>query len=332
MNMSVADAVQFAHQHAYDTPWTEVPPGSNHTKCWTDYDKIYHEHYNGQPWCGASNCVVCHAGGWTAPAQFISVYALYQWGLQTKRFHRVTSAADLNRCKQGDLTIVGGPTEHEEFAMADAHDGQVLSHGGNTSPGREGNQFNGGAEAIKVRDWTEIYGFVVTHDLLNHPDKDPKDVPILHEPVTPQYKAEDPFGALHIWVTGTRVDIMQQHLGMESDGYYGRETAKAVEAWKKKHHWDNLDGNYAGLPFLDALSHTKAARHTDWTTLKEGDLGGKVRKLQRWLNTAIGAGLREDGNFGPATRRAVVKAKRKAHLKPDGVAGTHLWEWLAEHH
>jgi peptidoglycan hydrolase-like protein with peptidoglycan-binding domain len=45
-------------------------------------------------------------------------------------------------------------------------------------------------------------------------------------------------------------------------------------------------------------------------TLVPGSAGAEVRALQTLLN-ALGAGIAEDGDFGPATRRAVLAATER---------------------
>ncbi|WP_434311443.1 peptidoglycan-binding protein [Hominifimenecus sp. rT4P-3] len=56
-------------------------------------------------------------------------------------------------------------------------------------------------------------------------------------------------------------------------------------------------------------------------TLRRGQKGDDVRKLQRALNGTIQAGLDIDGSFGPATLRAVLEFQRQNGLNPDGNVG-----------
>jgi hypothetical protein len=56
-------------------------------------------------------------------------------------------------------------------------------------------------------------------------------------------------------------------------------------------------------------------------TLKKGDNGSEVKKLQENLNKVIGAGLSADGDFGPKTETALKNFQSKYGLEVDGVYG-----------
>lgn len=62
-------------------------------------------------------------------------------------------------------------------------------------------------------------------------------------------------------------------------------------------------------------------------TLRRPARGADVRRLQELLN-AKGAALVVDGDFGPATERAVKAAQDKAGQAVTGVADAALWAWL----
>lgn len=62
-------------------------------------------------------------------------------------------------------------------------------------------------------------------------------------------------------------------------------------------------------------------------TLKRGDNGKEVKKLQTALNK-VGAMLTPDGDFGPATRRGVLFAQDVAGHELTGIAEPLLWSWL----
>ena len=56
-------------------------------------------------------------------------------------------------------------------------------------------------------------------------------------------------------------------------------------------------------------------------TLKKKSIGTEVKKLQKNLNSVIKAKLAVDGDFGPATERAVKEFQKKFLLKIDGIYG-----------
>lgn len=62
-------------------------------------------------------------------------------------------------------------------------------------------------------------------------------------------------------------------------------------------------------------------------TLRRGDIGNEVTKLQTALNK-VGAMLESDGDFGHGTERGVLYAQDIAGHPTTGVADTALWEWL----
>lgn len=62
--------------------------------------------------------------------------------------------------------------------------------------------------------------------------------------------------------------------------------------------------------------------------VKSGDSGPAVQSLQATLNQRHGAKLAVDGQFGPATRDAVVKFQQSKNLTADGVVGVQTWAAL----
>lgn len=61
--------------------------------------------------------------------------------------------------------------------------------------------------------------------------------------------------------------------------------------------------------------------------LHEGDSGPRVKQLQTALYAA-GAGLKIDGSFGPATKKAVIAHQKKIGVGATGVVGPFLWKAL----
>ena len=56
--------------------------------------------------------------------------------------------------------------------------------------------------------------------------------------------------------------------------------------------------------------------------LKQGSSGNKVKDLQRKL------GITVDGDFGPKTKKAVIRFQLLKNLKPDGLVGAETWASL----
>lgn len=63
--------------------------------------------------------------------------------------------------------------------------------------------------------------------------------------------------------------------------------------------------------------------------LRRGSQVGAVRAVQRALNRSLGIHLAIDGQFGPATERAVVAFQLAHGLAADGLVGRHTWAELA---
>ena len=61
--------------------------------------------------------------------------------------------------------------------------------------------------------------------------------------------------------------------------------------------------------------------------LRLGSSGDAVREAQTLL-VRHGATPSPDGQFGPATQRAVIGFQRSAGLSPDGVVGPRTWRAL----
>ncbi|MFP6766359.1 MAG: serine hydrolase [Planctomycetaceae bacterium] len=73
---------------------------------------------------------------------------------------------------------------------------------------------------------------------------------------------------------------------------------------------------------------------TDHRTLKKGDFGELVEVLQRTLNARLTPSpeLAVDGDFGPATHKAVTKFQESRKISPDGIVGRQVWKTLSPLH
>lgn len=70
-------------------------------------------------------------------------------------------------------------------------------------------------------------------------------------------------------------------------------------------------------------------------TLQYGSAGAAVAELQADMNRSFSGyeamPLVVDGDFGPATKAAVVEFQRRVHLDPDGIVGPLTWLQLAKY-
>lgn len=77
-----------------------------------------------------------------------------------------------------------------------------------------------------------------------------------------------------------------------------------------------IDGGAAG-PYLSGMRN-----------LKEGDRGADVQQLQKRLILRGWLSGNADGSFGPATRKAVIEARKKLNFSPSDTADTALQQAL----
>ncbi len=131
--------------------------------------------------------------------------------------------------------------------------------------------------------------------------------------------------------SGSKVKTLQQRLislgwlSGKADGEYGGATQAAVQAFQKKSGlW--ADG-IAGPDTLEKLYSSSAKKSTTpassiGETLEEGMSGSAVRALQSRLKTLGYLSGSVDGDFGSATKTAVIAFQRNNGLTADGKAGT----------
>jgi Putative peptidoglycan binding domain len=103
--------------------------------------------------------------------------------------------------------------------------------------------------------------------------------------------------------TGTNPHNHHVHISVKSDKAHYDMTS----SWP-------LDGVAAPAP--------GQAAGTIHPTLRRGASGEAVKELQRLL------GVKDDGNFGPATEAAVREKQAAAGIVVDGIVGPHTWEVL----
>ena len=102
------------------------------------------------------------------------------------------------------------------------------------------------------------------------------------------------------------------------DGVFGTKTETALKAFqtKVKLTADGVLGPRSWCALLSAGTRP---------LLKEGMSGEAVTRVQKALNARRGAGLQEDGTFGPATAQAVKSYQSALALQVDGVVGSGTW-------
>lgn len=129
--------------------YTESPPGSNRTKYWKEYDPSW----QGQPWCvsflwwcfeKAGERMAFFGGGKTA-----SCTTLMRWYKEQGLIYMPSEV------EVGDIVIFNfhgkSEPEHCGIVVEITPAGVIKTIEGNTSPGEEGSQDNGGCVALKRR-------------------------------------------------------------------------------------------------------------------------------------------------------------------------------------
>lgn len=126
-------------------------------------------------------------------------------------------------------------------------------------------------------------------------------------------------------------------------------TKDGVQVFRWGGDWDGRPdtkhSNYDAMHFEVIATPAELAKGIDWTTvrqakfdkadpdtwptLRHGDSGPTVRRLQRELNQVAGKTLvKVDGHFGDSTRRWVRSFQRSRKLTVDGVVGVGTWTAL----
>jgi peptidoglycan hydrolase-like protein with peptidoglycan-binding domain len=134
--------------------------------------------------------------------------------------------------------------------------------------------------------------------------------------------------------TGTAVKAMQSmlknlgYITFAPDGVFGSGTETAVIEFQSRNGL-SADGK-VGAATLNALSSSKAVAAAASTTtaantkitLKKGDSGSEVTKMQKRLRELGYISFAADGKFGSGTRTGVIAFQKANKLSADGVAGS----------
>lgn len=89
--------------------------------------------------------------------------------------------------------------------------------------------------------------------------------------------------------------------------------------------WDSIAARFTGAVPIPAPAPSPGSHHR---TVRAGDYGPDVTRLQYELNVAAGVHLQEDGAFGHVTLCAVHAFQAFFHLAVDGIAGPQTWAML----
>lgn len=113
----------------------------------------------------------------------------------------------------------------------------------------------------------------------------------------------------------------QKAYGLEVDGYYGSKSkAKLTKVYNEKKAGTNdaSKKGYTGtFPVLPSRGYFILG--DGYKTLK--NYTTQIKRLQMFLNWAINAGLKVDGDYGQATKAAVTKFQKTYGLTVDGSFG-----------
>ena len=90
--------------------------------------------------------------------------------------------------------------------------------------------------------------------------------------------------------------------------------------WNPWPEW--AEGTY--VPYLNGWPARTGPEGGGEPTIEQGSTGAAVTALQRDLNI-LGYKLTVDGDFGPATRSAVITFQRRHSLSQDGIVGPLTW-------
>jgi hypothetical protein len=140
--------------------------------------------------------------------------------------------------------------------------------------------------------------------------------------------------------------IYERDEGFRSKDYYGKnphDTHVHVSVGngpdgRSTHSYDSTAAwNIDDISSAPSTPAKPTKPSTNWSAklmselplLRNGSKGLPVNRLQALLNVA-GAGVKEDGHFGPRTENAVRRFQDHANLSVDGIVGKNTWTKLVK--
>jgi peptidoglycan hydrolase-like protein with peptidoglycan-binding domain len=157
----------------------------------------------------------------------------------------------------------------------------------------------------------------------------PKPVPVVKPaPVVPAPAPRPGPRALREGDRGEDVKGWQTLVGVTPDGSFGPKTTAATKEFQRKVGLgtDGIVGPATHAKMGELLAFL-AVQKPVRPTLRRGSQGEHVRYLQQRLN-AHRAPVRVDGDFGPATVRAVQQFQRAKGLPTTGIVASRTWAAL----
>lgn len=157
--MSLSKVIEIARA---DLGYTEDPPGSNRTKYWDAYDPKM----QGQPWCVAFLWWVFQQAG--ERMAFFGGGKTASCGMLLRWYKEQGLTVPVSEVQPGDIVLLNfhGTKDTEHCGLVVDYSIRVnpktgapefvVTIEGNTTPGLEGSQDNGGSVALKNRDYWNI--------------------------------------------------------------------------------------------------------------------------------------------------------------------------------
>jgi putative peptidoglycan binding protein len=172
-----------------------------------------------------------------------------------------------------------------------------------------------GTGIVTARDFTNdpkhgIVSDVIAHNLINSRDERIKYI-ISNGKIASGSGQQQP-----AWVwrkyTGTNPHDHHCHVSVKQD----------------KAHYDDDAPWQLGITVTPVVANAKPAV-LKYPLLRVGNTGEDVKRLQ-YLLTVAGYRIRQDGDFGAGTKKAVIDFQKKSELVADGVVGPYTWKALED--